>query len=309
MLRGRDVFLNPKKTLLMLLGAVLLGSTLGAVSFAVSRLYQKNSASATHTVTQNAPQGSQVGLRTDDTTAANTTTVKENTTTESTAPTTAVSPAFVRPQEIDPAKPMVALTFDDGPSRYTARILKVLRTNNAHATFCVVGNRVQSYLEIATHTAAGGNEIIGHSWDHKNLKKLDVAGINLQLTRTNTAIGLITDKKPRFFRPPYGAVNDTVLQVAKELGLSLAMWNLDSMDWSSRDANVIYKKIMRLVRDGSIILCHDIYDTTAAAMEKVIPELVAQGYQLVTLSDLLTAKGGDIVPGTCYNAPISTDAP
>jgi peptidoglycan/xylan/chitin deacetylase (PgdA/CDA1 family) len=203
--------------------------------------------------------------------------------------------------DIDPDKPMVALTFDDGPSNVTPRILELLNQYGGKATFCVIGNRVEGFSTIVGELYAAGNEIIGHSWDHKNLVKLTGAEIWRELVDTNEAITAATGFTPRLYRPPYGSVNDVLRGVSTQLGLSLINWSVDTLDWKTKNPDKTYESIMSSVKDGSIILCHDIYTATADAMEYVIPELIAQGYQLVTVSELLSFSDRAVEAGNIYN--------
>jgi peptidoglycan/xylan/chitin deacetylase (PgdA/CDA1 family) len=202
--------------------------------------------------------------------------------------------------EIDPDKPMIALTFDDGPAIDTVRILEILKDNNCHATFCVVGNRIKNNAKTLRKAVKQGNQVVGHSWDHKQLTKLSKTKITLELTKTNNAIKKATGVTPDMYRPPYGAINDKVRKISKAQGLSMLLWSVDSLDWKYRTTRSINSRIMSAVRDGSIILCHDIHPTTAVAMEKVIPALVKEGYQLVTVKELMKAKGIKTKPGKRY---------
>ncbi|MDR0839345.1 MAG: polysaccharide deacetylase family protein [Oscillospiraceae bacterium] len=202
--------------------------------------------------------------------------------------------------EIDPAKPMVALTFDDGPSGVTPRILDLLDEYGGKATFCVIGNRVENYADTVRRIAEEGSEIIGHSWDHKNLVKLSDAAMRSELLDTNAAIEAVLGFSPVLYRPPYGNVNDKLKAVSAELGLSLIVWSVDTLDWKTRDANKTCDAVFNDVRDGGIILCHDIYDETADAMAYVIPELIARGYQLVTVSELLSFSDRAVEAGAIY---------
>jgi peptidoglycan/xylan/chitin deacetylase (PgdA/CDA1 family) len=225
----------------------------------------------------------------------------ETTTAATTTTKAETLPVYAKPKPIDPNKPIVALSFDDGPSTYTRQILKCLAAHNAVATFVVLGNRVNSYAETIQQAYAQGCEIISHTWDHKDLAKLSVAEISVELVRTNDAIARVTGRAPNLFRPPYGRYNDTVSAVAKEKGLSLVLWSVDSLDWSSRDSKAVQAKILRNVKNGSIILCHDLYGSTADAMEALIPELQSRGFQFVTLTQILQMNDGKIVPGKVYS--------
>ena len=202
---------------------------------------------------------------------------------------------------IDPTQPMVALTFDDGPSEYTDRIIKTLLKYDARATFCVVGTQVTEYPDVLKRELAGGNEIACHTWSHPNLINLSAARVRSQIEDTNKLVKEITGFEVKFLRPPYGKHNVTVRKICAEMGIVIARWELDSRDWSSRNTTKIYNTIMKNVKNGHIILCHDLYETTAAAMEQVIPDLINKGYQLVTLSELFSFHKDGVTPGKVYN--------
>ena len=202
---------------------------------------------------------------------------------------------------IDPSKPMIALTFDDGPSNNTTHIVELLRFYNSQATFYVVGNRVSTYASTIQYCAGQGNEIGIHTWEHAKLTVLSPQEISDQLTLTEQAVEQYAGVTCASVRPTGGACNDTVKQVAGQLGYYLVNWSVDTEDWKTRDADSTYNAIMSGAYDGAIVLCHDLYESTATAMDRVIPELIAQGYQLVTVSELLSYRDGGAVPGTLYN--------
>ncbi|MBR5111783.1 MAG: polysaccharide deacetylase family protein [Clostridia bacterium] len=202
---------------------------------------------------------------------------------------------------IDPSRPIIALTFDDGPSDQTDRILALLAEYDQRATFCVIGNKVSSYAGVVKRTVALGNEIANHTWSHKRLTELSASGIRSQLERTSEAVASVVEGyQVKVLRPPYGKFNKTLRSVCAEMGIVIAEWEIDTLDWSTRNANKTYNKIMKEVRDGVIILCHDLYETTADAMERVIPDLVNEGYQLVTVSELLSFHKNGAQPGVVY---------
>jgi len=204
------------------------------------------------------------------------------------------------PLHIDPSRPMVALTFDDGPSTYTSYILDILEKHNVRATFFTIGNRLEPNMDIALRAVSLGNEIIGHSWDHSDMTRLTDAQIKQQILNTNFAVEAITGVETRIFRPPFGAVNDRVQRVSRELGFAIINWSIDPMDWRNRNADIVYEAIMNNARNNAIILSHDLYDTTVEAMERVIPALIAQGYQLVTVSELLAFSYDVLEAGVVY---------
>ena len=203
---------------------------------------------------------------------------------------------------IDPERPMIALTFDDGPGPYTQRILDTLSANNARATFFIVGNRVKSYPETMQAIVDQGSEIGNHSWGHASLVKLDEQGVREQLIWTNDEVEKNTGVRPVLLRPPYGEVNDSVTAIVKDVGMPIINWSIDTLDWKTKDPHKTYDAIMGSVTNGCIILCHDIYEETAEAMETVIPDLVKAGYQLVMVSEMLTLLEGGAIAGTVYRS-------
>lgn len=213
-------------------------------------------------------------------------------------------------RRIDPNKPMIALTFDDGPSEATPRILAALDKVDGRATFCVIGNRVANYEDVVRQIAQQGSEIACHTWSHKKLTSLSQGGIQRELERTVAAVGHITDAPVRVLRPPYGSVNKDVRAVTRSMGMVIASWSVDTLDWRTRNANSTYQAIMKGAKNGAIILCHDLYESTADAIERAIPELSARGYQLVTFSELMSFHKDGVKPGTVYShlAPENIEA-
>ncbi len=202
--------------------------------------------------------------------------------------------------EIDPSKPMLALTFDDGPSAHTERLLDLLAEHGAKATFYVVGNMIEGRADTLRRMAEEGHEIGGHSWNHRQLTKLDAEELTDQFMNTRAKIYEVTGVDPTTMRPPYGSCNDFVKETAGKLGIALINWSVDTLDWKHKNADTVYQAVMDGAKDGAIILCHELHKTTEDAMERVIPALIAEGYQLVTVSQLLTSTGGTVDAGTLY---------
>ena len=204
---------------------------------------------------------------------------------------------------IDPAKPMIALTFDDGPSEETDRILSVLAKYDARATFCVQGMNVNTYPATVKRAVALGNEIASHTWSHPKLTEKSAKTIRSQLERTNEVVREVTGGyEIRVLRPPYGSYNKNVKSICKDLNMVIATWQVDTLDWSTRSTSKTYQAIMKGAKtSGVIILCHDLYSSTAAAVEKAVPELVEKGVQLVTVSELLSFHKDGAQPGTVYS--------
>ena len=193
---------------------------------------------------------------------------------------------------------MIAFTFDDGPyAPVDNRILDVLEAYGGRATFFVVGNRVNDYPSDLKRIAEMGNEIGNHTFDHKNLEKLDPAALSYQIEGTNDAVEAITGVRPRLVRVPYGAFKG---QVTAQAGYPLIQWDVDTEDWKSKDKDQVVQSILSHAKDGSIILMHDLYPSTAEAVEEAVPLLVNQGFKLVTVSELYEAKGAALEPGNVY---------
>ena len=203
--------------------------------------------------------------------------------------------------EINPEKPMVALTFDDGPSKHTERLLDTFATYGGKGTFFVVGNLLDGRAQTIKRMASEGHEIAGHSWNHRQLTKLSVGELTDQIMTTRAKICEITGIDSTLIRPPYGSYNSETKSVCANLGIIMANWSLDTLDWKYKDANRIHNTIMKEVKAGDIILCHDLHGTTVDAMERVIPDLIEQGYQLVTVSELLAYSDKEIIAGGVYN--------
>ena len=197
----------------------------------------------------------------------------------------------------DSSRPMVAITFDDGPGRYTDEIISILEKYNARATFFVQGKNVSGYKDVLKRAAALGNEIANHTWSHVNLSGSGASTISSQISSTNNAIYNATGVYPKLYRPPYGAYNNYVLN---SVSMPLVMWSVDTLDWKTRNAAKTLLSVQKSARDGSIILMHDIHSPTKDAIEPVIRHLLISGYQLVTVSELIEAKYGSVASGRVY---------
>ncbi len=201
-------------------------------------------------------------------------------------------------RKIDPKKPMIALTFDDGPHyKYTNKILDYLEKYNGAATFFVLGSNAEKNKKVIKRIAESGNEIGNHTYDHKQLTKLSGEEITDEITKTANILEKITGVKPNLLRPTYGSVNDNVKLYSDA---PLILWSIDTLDWKSRNKNKVVNAALKKVRDGDIILMHDIYETTAMAAEVIIKELCSRGYQLVTINELYEAKSINLEKGYKY---------
>ncbi len=212
-----------------------------------------------------------------------------------------IAKRVVMSSDIDPKKPMVALSFDDGPAypdnsgvSSTKRILDVLEKHSARATFFMVGQRInKSNAEYLKREIKLGCEIGSHTYDHnhygKNVTKNDIIKNTQQIKKQ-------CGQAPTIFRCPGGIMSPIMAAECKAEGMPIAYWSVDTEDWKSRNADEIYKKTMNGVYDGAIILMHDIYPSTADAVERIVPDLIKEGYQIVTVTELLTAKNGNKPP-------------
>jgi len=144
---------------------------------------------------------------------------------------------------------------------------------------------------------AEGNEIGNHSLSHKRLTTLSGQELQYQIEKTQAAVKAVTGVEPVFVRPTYGSYNDELKQ---HIGMPMILWSLDTRDWETRDAQSIIRHVLDNVQDGDIILMHDIYMSTAEAVKVIVPELKSRGFQLVTVSELLTARGISLEAGKVY---------
>ena len=182
-------------------------------------------------------------------------------------------------------KKVVALTFDDGPDgNTTPQALDILAKYKIKATFFVQGKNIAGNEAILKRMQAEGHEVGNHSWNHPVLTQLSLEDAKKQITDTESAITSVLGKSSKLMRPPYGAISD---DIRNSLDLSFIMWDVDSLDWKSKNEAAILTEIQRQTTDGSIILMHDIHQTSVNSLPRVIEYLQGQGYSFVTVSELL----------------------
>ena len=182
---------------------------------------------------------------------------------------------------------VVALTFDDGPSKYTKDILDILKKYDACGTFFLIGNKVSFYGEVLREMLSEGNEIGNHSYDHKYLTRLSEKEVKDEINKTQDEIKRVTGYTPTLFRPTYGGYNNTLKSY---IDLTFVLWDVDSRDWSVKSTEGIMYNVFKDVKSGSIILFHDNHEYSVNALPSVIKELKKQGYKFVTVSELLELK-------------------
>ncbi|MDY5845614.1 MAG: polysaccharide deacetylase family protein [Bariatricus sp.] len=198
---------------------------------------------------------------------------------------------------VDPDAPMVALTFDDGPGPRTAELLDVFAQYDARATFFMLGTQVEKYPDTVKKMAETGCELGNHSFDHTSLTKLDASGIQKQMSDTNEKMVSACGMKATVMRPPYGAINDIVKQ---NVGMPMILWSIDTLDWKTRNTQSTIDAVINNVKDGDIILMHDIHTQSIDAAIALIPKLQEAGFQLVTVSEMAEAKGINMENGVKY---------
>lgn len=207
-------------------------------------------------------------------------------------------------RQIDKTKPMIAITFDDGPCFATPRILDTFEKYNSAATFFVNGKCVVRHPEMLKQIENSGCEVANHSWSHYRLPTQQKGIIEYEIRSTTEIINEYLEHKEKLLRPPYGAYNNIVLETARADGLPIVKWNVEPKDWLTKNAQKTYDYILSNAADGSIILCHDQISSTAEVMEYIVPELIFQGYQLVTVSELFECKNIELLPGEVYMSAV-----
>lgn len=195
-------------------------------------------------------------------------------------------------------RPMVALTFDDGPGRFTDKLLDCLEENNAKATFFMLGENVERFPDVVKRMHDSGMELGNHSYDHTILTSTTKDGVIQQMHKTNSAIENICGVPADVMRPPGGSYNETI---ASLVGLPIITWSIDTRDWATRNADNTYKVTLDNVKDGSIVLMHDIHESSIEASLRLIPDLIEKGFRLVTIRQMAEEKGITLENGVNYN--------
>ena len=193
----------------------------------------------------------------------------------------------------------VALTFDDGPSgRFTRALLDGLAQRNVKATFLLCGYRLRDYPKEAARIQKEGHEIGLHGYSHSSMADMDQEELEREIADT---LALLPEGcRPVFLRPPGGKCSEGVKEAARQADLAILSWSVDPKDWASHDAQVIEDAVVQTVRDGDIILLHDMSDSSVEAALSIVDELKEQGFTFVTASELARLKGRTIEPGKVY---------
>ncbi len=205
---------------------------------------------------------------------------------------------YIQNKMIDINKPMIALTFDDGPNHNTSKILNILEKYNIKATFFILGTNIKGNEKIIKRMDNLNMEIGNHMFSHKLLTKLKNEEIKNEIKKVDDSIFNIINHYPTLVRPSYGTYNKRIQSL---IDRPIIIWNIDTLDWKYHSSKNIYKRVMKDISDGDIILMHDIYSATANSLELIIPELLKDGYQFTTVSELLYYKNIKIEKGRVYS--------
>ena len=175
----------------------------------------------------------------------------------------------------------IAITFDDGPHRlYTPKLLDGLKERGIHATFFLVGENIGNNEALVKRMAEEGHLIGNHTFSHVQLTKMKKEDACREVQQTNERICAVTGAPVLYIRPPYGSWND---ELQAEIPMTVTLWNLDSEDWKSQNTGKIVELVESEAKEGSIILLHDIFDTSVEAALRIVDDLTAQGYTFVTV--------------------------
>lgn len=193
----------------------------------------------------------------------------------------------------------VALTYDDGPVPDTNRLLDILKAKDVPATFFVVGQMARRHPEILQREIAEGHEVGNHSMGHPKLTQKSPDALAHEIVDDNAIIAQATGIQPTLARPPYGVYNASVNTVYAQQNQQNIIWDVDSRDWATKNADATVAMVDALAQPGSIVLMHDLHPTTIDAAGGVIDTLRAKGYTFVTVSQLL--DGTNPQPGKVYS--------
>ena len=185
----------------------------------------------------------------------------------------------------------IAITFDDGPHPFlTEKIMSILDEYNAKATFFMVGINVINYPDVARKVIAAGHEVGNHTFSHNHLKVMSEAALSNELGRCEDALEELCEYRPHLFRPPEGAVNTYIQHCSDNGDYRLVLWSVDTRDWENKDTNRIVDAVLSQIKPGDIILMHDYigyHSKTPEALQVLLPKLIEDGYEPVTVSQLL----------------------
>lgn len=216
---------------------------------------------------------------------------------ESTKTTESKNNPIIPPPETTKPKKKIAFSFDDGPSSYTLELLDVLDEFKAKATFFLVGYNIKIRNSVVLEMFNRGFELGNHTIDHSRLTKFDCEKAATKIKENNELVLNITNSNMKLFRPPYGAINDKIKPCIE---YPIILWSVDSRDWESRNTEKIVEEVMTNVKEGDIILFHDLYPTTIEAIKILLPMLYLEDYEVVSVSELFADKKLTLENGEVY---------
>ena len=199
---------------------------------------------------------------------------------------------------------VIAVTFDDGPHpEFTPRLLDTLKERNIKATFFMVGRNAAAFPQIVKRMVEEGHEVANHTWAHPLLTGYSGDGVASQLKRAHDAIEKAGGVAPILYRPPYGGVRlGQRRSIQEQFGYPTILWDLDPLDWQSpRSVQKVHDRVLAGTKPGSIVLLHDIHETTVNAMPATLDVLIERGFKMVTVTQLLQLEA--------QHAPVPIDAP
>lgn len=196
------------------------------------------------------------------------------------------------------AAKQIALTFDDGPGSYTDKLLDFLKENNIKATFFMLGSNVPRYQSTVKRMREEGHELGSHSYSHPQLNSISSTAVLDEINKTKKEIYKASGSNPTVFRPPYGLYNSTVLNAT---GVPTIFWSVDTLDWKYKNVEYVKKTILKGAKDGEIILLHDIHPTTVEGAMAAMKQLKEEGYEFMTVTEILTRNGDQISAGNRYS--------
>ncbi|NLF79626.1 MAG: polysaccharide deacetylase family protein [Clostridia bacterium] len=206
-----------------------------------------------------------------------------------------------QPQQrlVPDGRPVVALTFDDGPNdSITPALIKVLNERGVTATFFMLGERIEQYPDVALLAYESGHQIASHTYNHKSpLTRLGEQELAREVNDAIGAIRGVIGEDPAYMRPPFGEINR---QTALTVGWPMILWTVDPRDWECQNADQIYDVVMDNIYDGAVVLMHDKYDSTLEAAQRVIDTLIEQDWRFVTIEQYYQLYGIDTLPGHVY---------
>lgn len=227
----------------------------------------------------------------------------------SSMPNTPPAGAKISYSQVNITEKVVAMTFDDGPHpSLTPKLLDILKARNIKCTFFVIGKNAKAYPQIIRRMIAEGHEVANHTWTHCSLPSRSDAQIRTELQQSEDALVAAANYRPHLIRPPYGAINTHVKEfMYSEFGYSTIMWSVDPQDWRRPGVSVVTSRLVNGAHPGAIMLAHDIHPPTIQAMPAMFDQLLAKGYQFVTVSQLLNMEKASTPVGVVIRPAMAVD--